>query len=256
MALMIDGKLSTVADILRHDSGCLEVSEAEAISIDDKLALADRDCRLKLSQFVVIQGLEDVLGMAGNLLRLERIITNEAMERWHEFHTLSLLYSDAYFRSLGDRYEKKLEHYETTAKAAWETLVDTGIECTLDPVARASVAEVEVVAGSIAQAATYYVAIRWVNANGRRGDLSERHVVNAEVGTGIQITPGESPDEVTGYDVFAGPNAEDMRKQNNQPELPGTPYVITTVQSTGEQASAWSEPVDFLLRRKRRLLRG
>lgn len=79
MALMLDGKMSTVADIIQQDSGCLEVSEAEAISIDGKLALADRDCRLKLAQFVVNQVLEDVLGAAGNLLRLTASLR---MRRW------------------------------------------------------------------------------------------------------------------------------------------------------------------------------
>lgn len=256
MALMIDGKISTIADIVQQDSGCLEVSEAEAISIDDKLALADRDCRLKLTQFVVNQGLEDVLGTSGNLLRLERIVVNEAMERWHEFHTLSLLYSDAYYRSLSDRYEKKLQHYEGMARAAWESLIDTGIVCTLDPVARATIARVDLVPGTIETAAAYYVRIQWVNGTGQRGALSDARLVEAGIGTGIQIMAGERPYGVSGYDVFAGTEPDVVRKQNDLPVSAHDAFVVSPVIVTSDVAPAWSEPADLVLRRKRRLLRG
>lgn len=256
MALMVEGKISTVADITQQDSGCLEVSEAEAISIDDKLALADRDCRLKLAQFVVNQGLEDVLGAAGQQLRLDRIVVSEAMERWHEFHALSLLYSDAYYRSLNDRYEKKLQHYEGLAKAAWEALIDTGIVCTLDPVPRATIAVAAIVPGMIETAAAYYVAIQWVNGNGQRGAYSDPQLINAGIGTGIQITAGERPAGVSSYDVFAGTEPERLHKQNDQPVSASEAFVVSSVLVTSGEAPAWGEPVDFILRRKRRLLRG
>lgn len=256
MALMLDGKMSTVADIIQQDSGCLEVSEAEAISIEGKLALADRDCRLKLGQFVVNQGLEDVLGVAGNLPRLDRIVANEAMERWHELHTLSLLYSDAYYRSLSDRYEKKLQHYEGMSKAAWEALIDTGIICTLDPVPRATIAGTDLVPGMMEAAATYYVGIQWVNGNGQRGAVSDPHPMYVGTGMGIQITAGERPAGVSSYDVFAGTEPERLHKQNEQPVSASEAFVLTSMLLTSDEASVWSEPVDFVLRRKRRLLRG
>ncbi len=256
MALMLDGKMSTVADIIQQDSGCLEVSEAEAISIDGKLALADRDCRLKLAQFVVNQGLEDVLGAAGNLLRLDRIVANEAMERWHEFHTLSLLYSDAYYRSLNDRYEKKLQHYEGMAKAAWEALIDTGIACTLDPVPRATIAATDLVPGMMEAAGAYFISIQWLNLNGQRGALSDTRMVHAGIGMGIQITAGERPAGISDYDVFAGTEPERLYKQNEQPVSANDAFVVSSILLTSDESSAWSEPVDFVLRRKRRLLRG
>ncbi|MBK7927505.1 MAG: hypothetical protein IPJ98_08430 [Bryobacterales bacterium] len=141
-------------------------------------------------------------------------------------------------------------------KLAWEALIDTGIVCTLDPVPRATIAATELVPGMMAAAGAYFVSIQWVNGNGQRGALSETQMSHAGIGMGIQITAGEIPAGTASYDVFAGTEPERLYKQNGQPVSANEAFVVSSMVITTDESSAWSEPVDFVLRRKRRLLRG
>src|SRR5262245_10403525 len=107
MSLLIDGLISSLDEVIQVDSGLGEVARAEGINVDHKLNLAQRDCELKLTQFVVNHGLEAKLGVFNNLPRLDRIVVSDGLKRWFCLHALQLFYSDAFYRVLNDRYGQK-----------------------------------------------------------------------------------------------------------------------------------------------------
>jgi hypothetical protein len=115
MALLVDGAISTLDDVVEVDSGVVDVASAETINILQKLDLAQRDCEIKISHFVIQHGLEPRLGSFNNALRLDRIVVNDALKRWHGLHALYLFYSDAHYRTLNDRYSQKCAHFKALA---------------------------------------------------------------------------------------------------------------------------------------------
>ena len=256
MAILSDGEVSTVDEILRVDSGVQEVSRAEGISIETKLGLADRDCRLKLSGFVFNQGLESRLGVVNGVPRLDRVVVSEGLKKWHGLHTLELIYSDAHHRTANGRYASKYQHFATLAQSAWEELLDTGVPCTNNPVSRGVIAELEVIEGGPVAAGSYQVAVRWVDAAGRRGELSEVKTATVATSSMIRVHPGPITGSTTGYDVYVGEGGGVLWRQNASEVGATTPYELGVVTQGGEPASSWSENVDFVLRRSKVFGRG
>lgn len=256
MAILSDGAVSTIDEILQVDGGAQEVSRAEGISIETKLRLADRDCRLRLSGFVFNQGLEARLGVANGVPRLDRVIVSEGLKKWHSLHTLELMYSDAHHRTANGRYASKYQHFTGLAQTAWEELLDTGVPCTYNPVARGAIAELEVSMGGLVAAGTYQVAIRWVDAKGRRGELSEVRVATATADSTIRVHPGQHGAGVTAYDVYAAEGGGVLWRQNAVGVGLPTLYDLGALVHGGESAGAWAEEVDFVLRRSKVFGRG
>jgi hypothetical protein len=255
MALLLDGLVCSLEDLLQVDSGVSEVGRAEGINIDHKLALAQRDCELKISQFVVNHGLESRLGSLNNVPRLDRIVVGEGLRRWFALQALQLFYSDAYYRVLNDRYSKKLEHFATMATAAWDAYTDTGIACVYNPIPRGEIAQIELNQMPIG-VGTYNVAIAWVDSSGNSGSLSEVEQIQVAEGQGFTIVPSISPAGVAGYDIYAGAVGKAIRKQTDSIVPEGQLYSAGTILSDSSRATAPVQNIDFVLRKSRIFTRG
>lgn len=255
MALLLDGLVATVEDITHVDSGIAEVARAESISIDHKLNLAQRDCELRISQFVVNHGLESRLGTVNNVPRLDRILVTDSLRRWFGLHALQLFYSDAYYSVLNDRYGKKFNNFYKLAAEAWEAFVDTGIACVFNPIPRGKISGIEVNAIPIG-AGTYYVAIAWVDSMGNSGSVSEVNATIVAAGEGFTIIPGSAPNGVAGYDVYASLDGETLRKQNDSPLGPNDSYSAAVLAFGDDRPTPPGQNVDFVLRKSRMFTRG
>ena len=94
MALLVDGELSSVEDLQTQDSAVLEVAHGEGIDLGRKLELAKREIEIEV---------EALLRRSGTG-RLEEVVATLAMGRWHALLTLAMVYRDAYFSQLNDRF--------------------------------------------------------------------------------------------------------------------------------------------------------
>lgn len=255
MALLVDGLVSNLDEVMQVDSGLGDVARAESINIDHKLRLAQRDCELKIAQFVINHGLEAKLGVSNNLPRLDRVVVCNGLKQWFCLHALQLFYSDAYYRVLNDRYGKKLEHFAKLATGAWESYVDTGIKCVFSPIRQGQILRVEMNETPIG-AGSYDVALRWVDTAGQCGGLSEAMTVTVGPGEGFSIVPGVPPAGVVGYDVFAALAGSPLCQQNSGAVDIGNLYSTSVIVTSEGQTSALAQPIDFVIRKNRMFTRG
>lgn len=255
MALLLDGFVSDIEDVVKVDSGVSEVARAEGINIDHKLALAQGDCQLRISQFVVNHGLESRLGTLNNVLRLDRVVVSDGLKRWFCLHTLQLFYSDAYYSVLNDRYGKRLENFRIQATEAWDAYTDTGIACVYDPIPRGQIARLDTNSIPIG-AGTYYVAIAWLNSGGASGALSDVVAVSLDAGQGLVVVPANPPVGVTAFHVYIGTNERALWKQNETPLGAGGSYAASAVTIGSGEPPEPIQTIDFVLRKSRMFTRG
>src|SRR5689334_3245612 len=97
MALFIDGPISTIDDLTAQDTQLNDVASTEGIDATKKLELAQEELEIELTSL-----LGDVSG----------VIVTPALRLWHTYRALTLVYSDAYYSQLNDRYKGKRDEYE------------------------------------------------------------------------------------------------------------------------------------------------
>jgi hypothetical protein len=255
MALLMDGFVGSIEDVVRVDSGVSDVARAEGISIDHKLKLAQGDCELKISQFVVNHGLESKLGSLNNLPRLDRVVVSDGLKRWFCLHTLQLFYSDAYVSVLNDRYGKKFQHFKKLACEAWERYIDTGIACVYNPIPRGQISRIDINQVPIG-VGTYYAAIAWIDSAGNAGSLSEVAVISVGAGEGFTIVPGVVPSGATGYDIYVAEAMFPLWKQNGAPIEANSAYSAGVIVTGNGNPVEPMQAIDFVLRKSRMFTRG
>ena len=222
MALFTDGLISSVEELLSYESAILEVAKTEAIDLTTKLKLAEEELSVELQAFLARQ--DEIRGV-GN------IVVTEALHKWHTFRSLAIAFRDAYYRQLNDRYQGKWQEYERMAAWAVKALFEAGVAMTNSPVPRARQAELTTPAGQLA-AATYFVSVTWIGANGAEGAPSELAAITAGDGTSLNVKAVNAPAGVVGWNVYVGYTGDDLTLQN------GTPLAV---------GQTWGEPAGGLM---------
>jgi len=210
MALFTDGVISSIEDLRGYDSSVSDVATTEDIDVIAKLRLAQKQIEVELT---------GLLGWTD----LGNVVVTEPMRQWHILQTLSLVYSDAYYRQLNDRYSAKYTLYQDLAGRASAALFQIGIGAIHDPVRRPDPPTLTTIAGPI-PATTYYVRVAWVNGKGAEGSPSDLSVVNAPNSHALVVNAGDAPAGVTGWNVYAGLAPEGTTLQNGAPLAMGSPW--------------------------------
>jgi hypothetical protein len=245
MALFIDGPISTMEDLTAQDTQLTSVASSEGIDVTKKLELAHEELGIELASLV------------GDFTA---VVVTPALRLWHTFRTLMLVYGDAYYSQLNDRYKGKRDEYEQKARWAFDRVVQAGIGITMNPVRQAATPVVSAAPG-IAPDGTYFVTMAWVNGLGEEGACAIPASLTIE-GSGLMVTPGAPPDGVSGWNVYAGTALDTMVRQNASPLAPGQPWMasgplLTTGDTPGTgQYSAYTQPADNSGALVRLLLRG
>src|SRR5579883_946062 len=103
MPLFTDGPASTIEDLAAQDSQVLDVASVEGIDLTRKLALA---------QEAVAIDIEAVVRRSNSgPVHLKHIVVTPALRLWHTYRTLELVYGDAYYNQLNDRYASKRDRF-------------------------------------------------------------------------------------------------------------------------------------------------
>src|SRR6267378_3798937 len=177
MALFTDGPISTTDQLVAHDSSVLDVSNGEGIDLTAKLALAQEELGVQLGATLAGTRLSSSWSYMwpgasiGSEVLLDSIVTTPALRLWHTFHTLALVYRDAYNNQLNDRYAGRWTEYKELAKWASDILFRNGIGIATDPIPIAAVPTLGSVNGPLSET-TYFVQVSWMNPNGEEGTPS------------------------------------------------------------------------------------
>src|SRR5205807_7882198 len=114
--LFTDNPAIAIEDLADYETAILDTAQAEALNLTVKIGLAINEVGLQLqSRFtpLAVNGLT-----AATPLTLANIVVTPPLRLWILFHTLELVYRDAYFSQLNDRYQAKWTEYKTLSDAA------------------------------------------------------------------------------------------------------------------------------------------
>lgn len=216
MALFTDGTLSSIDELLAYESSLLEVARTERIDLTVKLELARQEMGIELRLFLVGRGGGEWSGILGPALELKSIVVTEPLKKWHLFHTLGLVYRDAYNSQLNDRYQGKWKEYERRARWAWQALYRIGVGIVGDPVVQADKPALSSVAGPL-PGATYYARAAWVSASGEEGNPSELAVLGTGTNTLLVAEAVNPPANARYWNVYAGLSMASVTLQTEAP---------------------------------------
>jgi hypothetical protein len=227
MALFIDGPVSSMEDLTAQDAQLAEVASTEGVDVTKKLLLAQEEVHIELASLV-----EDAA----------RVVVTPALRLWHTYRALELVYSDAYFSQLNDRYAAKRDLFAQRARWAREKVMQSGIGLAQSPVRQAETPAVTAVPGAMPDG-TYFVTMGWVNSSGQEGACAVPADLTVS-GSGLMVTPVNPPIGIAGWNVYAGVAVDRMFRQNANLLAPGQPWLGISGLLTGGAGPSVGQPPD------------
>jgi hypothetical protein len=247
MALFTDGPISSAQDLQEYDSSVLSVASAEGIDVAVKVTLAQQDLGNELMLFLFRRA--PFRGYQPNFRRsqgLVDVVVTEALQQWHIHETLALVYRDAYYNQLNDRYQGKWNEYEQLAKASSRTYFQLGVGVVADPIPIAPTPQLSSVAGT-GDAETFYVAATWVNAAGQEGAPSDYATLNTGAGQVLVVTLTAPPQNAVGWNVYVGQSPTTLTLQNGTSLALGSSWIMTGALSPGAPLATGQQPAWFIV---------
>jgi hypothetical protein len=252
--LFTDSPAVSIEDLADYETGILDTAASEGINLTVKIALAINEVGLQLqSQF-------PPLGTTNNSpnsgLTLSNIVVTPALKLWLVYHTLELVYRDAYFSQLNDRYQAKWNEYQNLSTTASGLLFQIGVGTVLDPMPQADQPALSLVAGTLTPA-KYFVEVSWVNGSGAEGSPSKTTALDVPSGDTLQVQAVNGPANAASWNVYAGVTPDGLCLQNSIPLAPGASWIAPSsgLVTTGAQPGAGQQPV-YVNPTPRILLRG
>ena len=225
MALFTDAPISTLDELAAQDSEVLDVASNEGIDASAKISLAQEELGVELTSAFSRSAFSRTspsmwwpgrVATSLSVLQLPNIVVTPPLRLWHTFHTLELVYRDAYGSQLNDRYAAKWKKYQDLAKWASAMLFQTGIGVVSDPIAVADSPEIDLLSGP--QATTmYYAQVAWLNSRGEEGMASPVTSITAPDQNSVQVTPTNPPSNAVAWNLYVGAAIDSITLQNAAP---------------------------------------
>lgn len=253
MALFTDGTISSIADLTDQDSSLLDLSDTEALNLTTKLALAKEEVGIELISLLERSRSGRLGGQP--VSNLNQIVVTPPLRLWHTFQALSLVYRDAYYSQLNDRYREKWVEYKSQARWARTKLLEMGVGIVLNPVPRADAPALTMIAAT-GTGGNYYVRVTLLNAQGEEGAPStvvptvvpDGHVLSIELG-------GTSPN-VRNWNAYVGIDPADVQLQNGSPLAIGSTWVYSAMTAQAGRNPGSGQAPNFVRPLPRLLQRG
>jgi hypothetical protein len=224
--LLTDGNPNTTEDLRVYESGILSVAHTEGIDLGVKLALATEELTQEVLEFLLNRSAGvDPRGAERRAVGVFDVVVTRQMKRWHALHTLAVVYRDAYFHQLNDRYKGMFSEYRSLAAEARRQTFGFGLGLVVQPVPVAAAPELGFAAGPF-EARTYFVRVAWVGANGGEGLASAVTSYDAPSGSAPVVGLGAAPPEVTGFHVYMGLTPEVLARQTSAPVAAGQSFTL------------------------------
>ena len=254
MALFVDGPASTISDLTDQDSGLLEVALGTGINVSTKLRLAVEEIRTDL-QLWLNRARTTTAMVWGPTLRIEQVVVTAPLKRWETMHALALVYRDAYFSQLVDRYQAKWQEYSNLAREARENFLASGIGIVSDPVKQAAPPVLTTTPGPQA-GGTFYASVAWVNAASQEGLPSYASSITVSDGHLMTVLANGAPANAVGFNLYAGTSLDAMWRQNDVPLPVSGSFLYVPGAATGGALPGNGQNPDFVRPAARTILRG
>jgi len=254
MALFTDG-ISTIQDLMGRDSSVLATAQTENIDLNQKLALAQQELGIELTTLLQRSNTYDWQFWLQPDPQLNNIVATPTLQLWHVFQTLVLVYQDAYFNQLNDRYKGKRDQFQQLAKWAMDKLIQTGIGIVADPIPRAAPPQLTCIPGG-QPAMTYCASVSWLNAENEEGQASNPSTVTVAAGNVLVAQPFNFPSSARAWNVYVGLSPTAMALQNASPLTLDQVWVQAGPVSTLGQGPGTGQTPDYLRALARVIQRG
>jgi hypothetical protein len=250
--LFTDNPAIAIEDLADYETAILDTAQTEAINLTVKIGLAINEVGLQLqSRFTPLA----VNGLAPAApLTLTNIVVTPPLRLWLLFHTLELVYRDAFFSQLNDRYQAKWNEYKDLSTSAAALLFQIGVGTVADPIPQAVHPKLTLVAGTLAPA-KYFVEVSWKNITGQEGSPSEMTALDVTTGNTLRVQALSPPPNAVSWNVYAGILPGALTLQNTAPLDPSMSWTASGLSATGQPPGA-GQPPAYLRPQPRILLRG
>ncbi|MDR3700219.1 MAG: hypothetical protein P4L56_11320 [Candidatus Sulfopaludibacter sp.] len=255
MALFTDGPPSCIEDLSAQDTQLLGIANVEGIDVTQKLNLAHDDLGVQLYSLLSASNSVDQTLWLQPRPNLAVVTVTPPLKLWHTYRTLEMFYADAYHCQLNDRYAGRRDQFHERAKWAHEKLLQIGLGIVTLPVAKAAIPIATPAAGSPLADGTYYVTMTWVNRLGEQGAAAAAVDVTT-AGNTIQVQPGLSPVNATGWNVFLGTDPGALVQQNPAPLPPGQTWLQFVPPALGGGKPGQGQEPNYLRPLPRLIQRG
>jgi hypothetical protein len=255
MALFSDGPPSTIEDLAQQDSYLLNVVGVEGINLTNKLQLAYNEVSVALT---VIFGREasiydPVLGETP--LDVTNLSVTPALQLWHTFKSLELVYRDAYFNQLSDRYQGKWKQFEQLANLYCTRFIDTGAGIVVDPLPMPGPPVITLAPASQA-GGIGYLSVTFVNAEAQESSPAVTVQQAVPDGNVIVVSAPVWPSNAVGWNFYGGVAPSAMTLQNTSPLTLGGSFQFLLPGTTTGQAPGTGQGADVTRDLPRRIMRG
>ena len=251
--LFRDSPAITIEDLANYESGILNTATSEDINLTVKITLATSEVGLQLeSQFLPLSATNSA---PSGRITLGNIVVTPALRLWLTYHTLEMVYREAYFSQLNDRYKAKWSEYQDLSTSASALLFQIGVGTTLDPIPQADQPALSLAPGSLT-AGKYFVEVSWLSANGDEGAPSKLSAIDVPSGDTLQAQAVNPPTTAVSWNVYAGTTPAALYLQNSTPLAIGANWIapdsallaIGPTPGTGQEAVYLSPSPRILLR--------
>ncbi len=170
-------------------------------------------------------------------------------------HALALVYRDAYFSQLVDRYQAKWQEYAKLAGDATESFIASGLGLVSDPVVQAAPPLLSTTPGP-QSGGTFYASVTWVNATNQEGAPSYASSLTVSDGNLMTVAVTGAPRNAVGFNVYAGTSLAAMFLQNDVVLPVSSTFLYVPGQVTQGPLPGNGQMPDFTRPLARTLLRG
>ncbi len=247
MALLTDGSPNDTLALQVYESGILDVAAVEKIDLGAKLGLATDEISDDVLNILLDHAsMLDPQSAVRRQIGVSDVVVTPQMKRWHAVHTLEIVYRDAFNNQLNDRYRAKWAEYQELSRRARDRAVKFGIGLVNDPIPKAMIPVLSTTAGSAA-AATYYVKVSWVSANGQEGAPSHETAISTGDLTWLVVTPVDPPAVAVGFNVYVGTSADSLKLQTPSPAPVGQSFTLAGAIADGRAPGTGQSPDVYVI---------
>ena len=209
--------------------------------------------KMSLSEAWITDRVDAFLRWESALKKWNAVI-DEPLKRWHMANVLAMLYRDASFSQVNDRFEKKWKAFQQDAADRKAEYFLAGVPYVGNPVRQPSAPAVSVIVG-VQPAAAYAVAVTRVDGAGRESAPSELTAVQAPAGNGITVSANglQASDR---WNVYVTTGDEPMQKQNSDALNATATWALSASGLLAGQSAGDGQTPDGRVKQRRILPRG
>ena len=209
--LFNDSTISAVDHLVEYESELRSVANAEGIDLETKLRLAKTEVGVELQAASV----QPDATSTRTAFTLDQVVVTDALRLWHIFHTLAIIFRDAYNRRLNDKYLPKWKEYRELAQIAAGQYLAIGVALALDPLPAPGTPTLESISGGTLPASNYFVLTTWVNAAGQESAPSLATAKALAAGQLLRVIPATPPSQATGWYPYVGSESGQEQRQSS-----------------------------------------